>query len=89
MLRIILDSDWILTVAHRGGDGRQRFERAASERRNAQMNGDLRLERADLDYSTRAGPTTRIICSALGRDLGQYLADVIARASSPTSSVSS
>jgi len=56
-LSTILDSDWILpvaAVASRTGD-KIAHARNESERRNAQMKGDLGLERADKEYSTRAG----------------------------------
>jgi hypothetical protein len=56
-LRTILETDWILKVAAIAEKtGRKiRAARNEAERRNAQMNGDLGLERADPEYSTRAG----------------------------------
>jgi len=80
MLRVILDSDWILTVARIAARTGASVANARneSERRNAQMNGDLRLERADLDYSTRAGANNaHHLLPRSGADLGQYLADVV------------
>ncbi len=80
MLRVILDSDWILSVARiaaKAGAGIA-SARNESERRNAQMNGDLRLERADLDYSTRAGSNNaHHLLPRSGTDLRQYIADVV------------
>lgn len=80
MLRVILDSDWILRVAaiaDRTGASVARA-RNESERRNAQMNGDLGLERADLGYSARAGANNaHHLLPRSGNDLGQYLVDTL------------
>jgi hypothetical protein len=80
MLRVILDSDWILRVARiadRTGAsiGRARNE---SERRNAQMAGDLGLERADPGYSSRAGANdAHHVLARTGNDWNVYAADVL------------
>ena len=81
MLRVILDSDWILKVAgiaaHAGiGVSTARNE---SERRNAQMNGDLRLERADPDYSSRAGANNahHLLPRNTGNDPMQYVEECL------------
>ena len=85
-LRVILESDWILNVARiaaRAGAGIANA-RNESERRNAQMNGDLRLERADLDYSTRAGANNaHHLLPRSGIDLRQYIADVVRAGAEP------
>ena len=48
------------------------------------MNGDLRLERADLDYSTRAGANNaHHLLPRSGIDLRQYLADVVRAGAEP------
>ena len=56
MLALVLASGWILNVADIGGTTGEVIARARNEsdRRNAQMNGDLRLERVDPEYSARA-----------------------------------
>ena len=56
MLHTILESEWILKVAAVASRTEMALAKAKteSERRNAQMNGDLGLERADEEYSTRA-----------------------------------
>ncbi len=86
MLRVILDSDWILDVARIAAKAGASIARARteSERRNAQMNGDLGLERADLDYSTRAGANNaHHLLPRSGGDLGQYIADVVRAGAAP------
>jgi hypothetical protein len=57
LLETVLESDWILTVADVAWRTAERIERAKNEaeRRNFQALGDLGLERADREYSTRAG----------------------------------
>ena len=80
MLRVILDSDWILKVARIGAKAGASVAsaRTESERRNAQMNGDLRLERADPDYSTRAGANNaHHLFQRTGNDPRQYVADAL------------
>jgi hypothetical protein len=56
-LRTILETDWILRVAAIAAKTGRKIQAARNEaeRRNAQMNGDLGLERTDPEYSTRAG----------------------------------
>ncbi|HWZ86201.1 MAG TPA: hypothetical protein VN032_08370 [Thermoanaerobaculia bacterium] len=80
MLRVILSSDWILRVAQIAEKTGASVARARneSEVRNAQMNGDLGLERADLGYSTRAGANNAH--HALPRsnnDANQYVVDAL------------
>ena len=89
MLAVVLESDWILNVAAiadttGGAIARARNE---SERRNAQMNGDLRLERVDKEYSARAraSPAHHMLPRS-GNDAASYLADVL-RAGAPPSVV--
>ncbi len=57
MLDIILSSDWILRVDHIAT--KLRLELAEADRAdqtiNAIRNSDIRLQRADVDYATRAG----------------------------------
>ena len=80
MLQVILQSDWILNVARIAAKAGASIAsaRTESERRNAQMNGDLRLERADLDYSTRAGANNaHHLLPRSGGDLGQYITDAV------------
>jgi hypothetical protein len=80
MLRVILDSRWVLNVAsiaEKAGTSIANA-RTESDRRNAQMNGDLRLERADPDYSTRAGANNaHHLLPRTGNDPGQYVADAL------------
>jgi hypothetical protein len=57
MLRVILESDWILRVvgvAARMGDGLASSKNEADST-NVRVTGDLGLERTDPEYSTRAG----------------------------------
>lgn len=80
MLRVILDSDWILRVAQVAEKTGANVSRARneSEVRNAQMNGDLGLERADPDYSARAtANNAHHMLPRSGNDLGQYIADTL------------
>ncbi|HEY1435072.1 MAG TPA: hypothetical protein VGG65_06830, partial [Thermoanaerobaculia bacterium] len=80
MLRVALDSDWILRVAQIADRTGLSIARARneSERRNAQMNGDLGLERTDLEYSSRArANNAHHLLPRSGNDLGQYLADTV------------
>jgi hypothetical protein len=80
MLRVILDSDWILRVAQVAEKTRASVARARneSEIRNAQMNGDLGLERADLSYSARAtANNAHHLLPRSGNDLRQYVADTL------------
>ena len=57
LLDTILESDWILPVAAIAARTNEKITgaRNENERRNAQMKGDLGLERTDKAYSTRAG----------------------------------
>jgi hypothetical protein len=80
MLRVILDSTWILRVARVAGNTGDTVARAhnESERRNAQMNGDLGLERADPGYGARAtANNAHHLLPRSGNDLRQYMADTL------------
>ena len=57
MLDIILNSDWILKVDHIAKRLRMDLEKAKrpDQTVNAIRNSDIRLQRADLEYATRAG----------------------------------
>ncbi len=57
MMEIILMSDWILNVDHIAERLRLDLEKARrpDQTVNAIRNSDIRLQRADLDYATRAG----------------------------------
>jgi hypothetical protein len=80
MLQVILSSDWILRVAQIAEKTGASIARARneSEVRNAQMNGDLGLERADLGYSTRAGANNaHHLLPRSGNDANQYVIDAL------------
>jgi len=57
MLQTILRTDWILDVAGISAELKQRLARAKdrSQRTNALRDSDIRLQRADQEYATRAG----------------------------------
>lgn len=57
MLDIVLKSDWILNVAHVAAQLEVDIKNARnqSEHSNALRNSDIRLQRADAKYATRAG----------------------------------
>ncbi len=57
MLDIVLKSDWILNVAHIAAqlEADIKTARNHSEHVNAIRNSDIRLQRADAEYATRAG----------------------------------
>jgi hypothetical protein len=57
MLDIVLKSDWILNVAHVAAQLELDIQasRNRSEHVNAIRNSDIRLQRADAEYATRAG----------------------------------
>lgn len=85
MLAVVLESGWILKVAAIADTTGEAIARARTEsdRRNAQMNGDLRLERIDKEYSARARATTaHHMLPRSGNDAAAYLADVL-RAGAP------
>jgi len=86
LLRVILDSDWILNVARiaaKAGAGVANA-RTESDRRNAQMNGDLRLERADQGYSQRAGANnSHHVLPRTGNDPMAYVADALRAGAEP------
>jgi len=89
MLAVILESGWILNVAAIADTTGEAIARARneSERRNAQMNGDLRLERVDKEYSARArAGTAHHMLPRSENDAAAYLADVL-RAGAPPSVV--
>ena len=76
MLEAILESDWILPVAAVASRTSAKILAAKSEnqRRNAQANGDLGLERADRDYSTRAGSNNaHFLLPRTGEDPSEYV----------------
>lgn len=80
LLRVVLDSDWILRVARIAERTGAKVSAAhnESDRRNAQMNGDLGLERADQDYSVRArANNAHHVLPRTGNDTLQYLADCL------------
>ena len=85
MLTVVLDSGWILSVAGIAEKTGAAIARARNEsdRRNAQMNGDLRLERADKEYSARArANSAHHELPRSTNDPAQYLAEVL-RAGAP------
>lgn len=57
LLNIVLKSDWILNVAHIAAQLEEdiKASRNRSEHVNAIRNSDIRLQRADAEYATRAG----------------------------------
>lgn len=57
MLDIVLRTDWILDVAHVAAqlEADIKSSRNRSEHLNALRNSDIRLQRADAEYATRAG----------------------------------
>jgi hypothetical protein len=76
MLEAILQGDWILPVAAVSSRTAAKILAAKTEnqRRNAQMNGDLGLERADRDYSTRAGSNNaHFLLARQGEDPAEYI----------------
>ncbi|HTY41223.1 MAG TPA: hypothetical protein VMH79_05055 [Thermoanaerobaculia bacterium] len=80
MLHVILDSRWILRVARIADRTGAAIARARNEsdRRNAQMNGDLGLERADPDYSGRArANNAHHLLPRSGNDPRQYVAETL------------
>ena len=82
MLEAILESDWILPVAAVSSRTAARILAAKNEnqRRNAQMNGDLGLERADRDYSTRAGSNNaHFLLARQGEDPAEYVRQALGR----------
>ena len=86
MLAVVLDSGWILNVADIAGNTGAAVARARNEsdRRNAQMNGDLRLERVDPDYSARArANSAHHMLPRSGNDLEQYLAETLREGAPP------
>jgi hypothetical protein len=80
MLTAVLEAAWILDVAaisEKTGSALARA-RNESDRRNAQMNGDLRLERVDAEYSARArANSAHHVLPRTAGDLPRYLADVL------------
>jgi len=75
-LQAILESDWILPVAAVSSRTSAKILVAKNEnqRRNAQMNGDLGLERADREYSTRAGSNNaHFLLARQGEDPAEYV----------------
>lgn len=86
MLAVVLDSAWILDIASIAGKTGAAIARARNEsdRRNAQMNGDLRLERADLEYSARARANgAHHMLPRTAGDPGQYLAETLRSGAPP------
>ncbi len=86
MLVVVLDSRWILDVASIAEKTGAAVARARNEsdRRNAQMNGDLRLERADTDYSARArANSAHHMLPRSTNDPAQYLAEVLRAGATP------
>jgi hypothetical protein len=82
MLEAILESDWILPVAGVSSRTRAKILAAKNEnqRRNAQVNGDLGLERADRDYSTRAGSNNaHFLLAREGEDPADYIRAALGR----------
>jgi hypothetical protein len=76
MLEAILESDWILPVAAVSSRTAAKIAAAKNEnqRRNAQANGDIGLERADRDYSTRAGGNNaHFLLPRQGDDPAEYV----------------
>ena len=75
LLSTVLESDWILAVAEVADRAARKMASARNEaeRRNAQTTADLALERADRDYSTRAGSNNvHFLLPRVGRDAGEY-----------------
>ena len=82
LLQAILQSDWILPVAAVSSRTSAKILGAKNEnqRRNAQANGDLGLERADRDYSTRAGSNNaHFLLARQGEDPGEYVHQALGR----------
>jgi hypothetical protein len=83
---VVLDSSWILNVADIAESTAEAVARARNEsdRRNAQMNGDLRLERVDPDYSARArANSAHHVLPRSGNDPAQYLAETLRAGATP------
>jgi hypothetical protein len=57
MLRVVLDSEWVLKVADVAARLQHNLDlaRRSDQTVNAIRDGDIRLQRADIDYATRAG----------------------------------
>ena len=75
LLATVLDSDWILDVAKVADRAARKMASARNdaERRNAQTTADIALERADRDYSTRAGSNNvHFLLPRTGRDAAEY-----------------
>jgi hypothetical protein len=86
MLAVVLESGWILNVADIAGATGEGVARARNEsdRRNAQMNGDLRLERVDPDYSARArANSAHHMLPRSANDPAQYLAETLRAGAMP------
>ncbi len=86
MLETILESGWILQVAHISARTRVGLAKAKSEneRRNAQMNGDLALERTDKEYSSRASAgNAHFLLPRSGGDPKQYAIEVLRPGAEP------
>ncbi len=81
LLRTVLESDWILRVAGVAARTQGRIDRARNEaeRRNAQATGDLGMETADREYSTRAGSNNAhfLLPRSGAREPAQYAAEAL------------
>jgi hypothetical protein len=84
--RVLLESDWILRVAGVAavtGAGLA-DARNESERRNVQMNGDLRLERTDPEYGRRADANdAHHLLARSVNDLPRYVAECLSASAPP------
>jgi hypothetical protein len=86
MLAIVLRSGWILKVAAVASRTEAALAKAKNEneRRNAQMTGDLGLERTDDDYSTRAlGNNAHFLLPRSGSEPRQYIAESLKPGAEP------
>jgi len=80
LLHVVLESEQILKIAQIAARTAANLAKARneSERRNAQMNGDLGLERADEGYISRAGANNaHHLLPRTGNDLERYVAEAL------------
>ncbi|MBK7267442.1 MAG: hypothetical protein IPI12_14150 [Ignavibacteriales bacterium] len=82
MLNIVLKSDWILKVSEIANDLKSNFPEADSrdDVLNALRDSDLRFQRADPEYASRAGHNdVHFLCSVSGttQTLSAYIINSI------------
>ncbi len=86
LLHVVLESDAILRIAQIAARTAAHIAKARneSELRNAQMNGDLGLERADEGYISRAGANNaHHLLPRTGNDLDPYIAEALRKGAQP------